>query len=39
VGQANFDWIVRNVAELAVKKALSDEAPQREYRWSHFLNG
>lgn len=39
VGQANFDWIVRNVAELAVKKALSDEAPQREYRWSYFLNG
>lgn len=39
VGKENFDWIVRQVGELAVKKALSDEAPQREYRWSQFLNG
>ena len=39
VGQANFDWIVKNVAELAVQKALSDDAPQAEYRWSNFLNG
>ena len=39
VGQANFDWIVKHVAELAVQKALSDDAPQAEYRWSNFLNG
>ena len=39
VGQVNFDWIVKNVAALAVQKALSDEAPQSEYRWSNFLNG
>ncbi len=39
VGQANFDWIVKNVAELAVQKALSDDTPQAEYRWSNFLNG
>lgn len=39
VGKDNFDWIVRNVAELAVKKALSDDAPQSEYRWANFLNG
>ena len=39
VGRDNFDWIVENVAELAVKKALSDDAPQSEYRWANFLNG
>ncbi len=39
VGQANFEWIVQAVAELAVRKALSDEAPQREFRWANFLNG
>ncbi len=39
VGRDNFDWIVKNVAELAVKKALSDDAPQSEYRWANFLNG
>jgi glutathione synthase/RimK-type ligase-like ATP-grasp enzyme len=38
VGQANFDWIVRHVAELAVQKALAD-APDVEYRWTSFLNG
>ena len=39
VGPENFDWIVNAVAELAVKKAVSDEEPAREYRWSVFLNG
>jgi hypothetical protein len=39
VGAANFKWIVHHVAELAVQKALSDDPPQTEYRWSHFLNG
>jgi hypothetical protein len=39
VGQENFDWIVDAVAELAVKKALSDENPARELRWSAFLSG
>jgi glutathione synthase/RimK-type ligase-like ATP-grasp enzyme len=39
VGQANFDWIVKHVADLAVKKALSDDAPVTEYRWANFLNG
>jgi hypothetical protein len=38
VGQANFDWIVDAVAELAVRKAL--EPPERvELRWQRFLNG
>jgi hypothetical protein len=38
VGQANFDWIVGRVAELAVKKAL-EPAPPTEYRWDTFLRG
>jgi len=39
VGQANFDWIVNAVAELAVKKALSNENPASELRWTAFLAG
>ncbi len=37
VGQENFDWIVNAVAEMAVKKALSDENPVRELHWASFL--
>ena len=37
VGQANFDWIVREVADLAIAKAKA--APKHlELRWSSFLN-
>jgi hypothetical protein len=39
VGQENFDWIVNAVAEMAVKKALSDEKPVQELRWASFLDG
>jgi len=39
VGRENFEWIVNAVAELAVKKALSDENPGRELRWAGFLSG
>jgi glutathione synthase/RimK-type ligase-like ATP-grasp enzyme len=39
VGQDNFDWVVENVAQLAISKALGDEEPQDEFRWSHFLRG
>jgi hypothetical protein len=39
VGQANFDWIVNAVAEMAVAKALSDENPAKELRWASFLAG
>jgi glutathione synthase/RimK-type ligase-like ATP-grasp enzyme len=39
VGQANFDWVVESVADLAIGKALSDELPLTEYRWSRFLHG
>ena len=36
VGAANFEWIVREVAEMAIAKAKS--APQvPELRWSAFL--
>ncbi len=38
VGQANFDWIVREVADLAIAKAKT--APQvLELRWAEFLGG
>jgi hypothetical protein len=39
VGQANFDWIVNAVAEMAVAKALSDEDPAKELHWASFLSG
>ncbi len=39
VGQENFDWIVKAVAEMAVKMAGSGENPARELRWAEFLNG
>jgi len=36
VGQANFEWIVNEVAELAIAKVKA--APQAsEMRWAHFL--
>src|SRR5205814_9423083 len=39
VGEANFEWVVGSVAELAVKKALSDANPARDLRWAGFLKG
>jgi hypothetical protein len=37
VGQANFDWIIREVADLALAKAKT--APQHlDLRWTSFLN-
>jgi hypothetical protein len=39
VGPDNFEWIVENVARFAIQKALSDENPARELRWSSFLKG
>ena len=38
VGQKNFDWIVTEVAKLAVKKA-TEPAPPTTYRWDSFLKG
>jgi glutathione synthase/RimK-type ligase-like ATP-grasp enzyme len=39
VGQDNFDWVIDAVAEMAVKKALSNENPAHELRWASFLSG
>ena len=39
VGPANFEWIVNAVARMAIEKALSDENPAKELRWSAFLKG
>ena len=39
VGKENFEWVVNAVAEMAVKKALSEEDPARELRWAGFLSG
>jgi glutathione synthase/RimK-type ligase-like ATP-grasp enzyme len=39
VGQANFDWIVNQVAELAIEKARKHTGKAPEYRWSAFLGG
>jgi glutathione synthase/RimK-type ligase-like ATP-grasp enzyme len=37
VGAENFEWVVGAVADLAVRRALSDENPAGDYRWSAFL--
>jgi len=39
VGEANFEWIVEAMAELAIQNALSDEPPQAGYHWGRFLAG
>jgi glutathione synthase/RimK-type ligase-like ATP-grasp enzyme len=39
VGRESFEWIVNNMAELAVNKALSDEDPSQDLRWAELLRG
>jgi hypothetical protein len=39
VGQQNFDWIVNAVADLAIRKATSQQKATEDFRWSAFLNG
>jgi len=39
VGQANFDWIVNAVAEMAIKMATSGQNATKELRWASFLAG
>ena len=39
VGQSNFDWIVREVADLAISKAQSAPQAPNELRWGSFLTG
>lgn len=36
IGDENFEWLVENVANLAIERALAP-ALDREYRWTHFL--
>jgi glutathione synthase/RimK-type ligase-like ATP-grasp enzyme len=38
VGQANFDWIVNAVADLAVKKAKAATPKAPEFHWSAYLS-
>lgn len=38
VGEANFQWVVTNVAEFAIRKALEPARPMQELRWSRFLD-
>jgi hypothetical protein len=37
VGDENFEWIVENMAQLAIDKAVSDEHSSSELHWSRFL--
>jgi hypothetical protein len=37
VGDDNFEWIVENMAQFAIEKALSKEEPARELHWGRFL--
>ncbi len=39
VGQANFDWIVDAVADLAIAKAQSHDPQASGFVWSSFLGG
>ncbi|MBV9308351.1 MAG: hypothetical protein JOZ45_19555 [Acidobacteriaceae bacterium] len=39
VGEENFEWVIENVAQLAIAKVLSNEQAQAQYRWGYFLNG
>ena len=39
VGTDNFNWVVNAVAELAVQRALKNQGPSGEYRWSRYLQG
>jgi hypothetical protein len=38
VGPANFEWIVREVADLAIARAQAAPQPV-ELRWAGFLKG
>jgi len=38
VGEDNFEWIVENMAQFAIDKALSNEEPVQELHWGRFLS-
>ncbi len=37
VGEENFHWVVENMAQLAIEKALSDDEMNTHFHWSHYL--
>jgi hypothetical protein len=39
VGKVNFDWIIREVADMAIAKAAHAPVQLKELRWSTFLSG
>jgi hypothetical protein len=38
VGEVNFQWFIESVAELCQKYCAGDKPPQKQLRWSEFLN-
>lgn len=39
VGDENFEWMLNAMADLAIERVLSDDPPQAEFHWSHYLSG
>ncbi|MBY0375300.1 MAG: hypothetical protein K2Q23_14990 [Bryobacteraceae bacterium] len=39
VGEENFQWILKTMADYCIELALDDSKPQTEFRWNRFLNG
>jgi hypothetical protein len=37
IGEANFEWIVENVAQMAIDQALAPKRRAVPFRWDHFL--
>jgi len=37
IGEANFEWIVENVAQMAIDQAQAPERRPVPFRWEHFL--
>jgi hypothetical protein len=37
IGEENFEWLVENLANLAIERALTTTSAP-EYHWSQFLN-
>lgn len=37
IGEANFEWIVENVAQMAIDQALEPERRPMPFRWDHFM--
>jgi glutathione synthase/RimK-type ligase-like ATP-grasp enzyme len=39
VGEANFEWMLDAMADLAIATVQSDQPPQAEYHWGRYLAG